>query len=356
MINPDRGRKRVRRRILVWARWGLGLGLAALAVYVLLGRRGELSGTATSFRHIDPLWLLPAVVLEIISIVCFAETITRLLTETDHPLRLRSLVWITVASNSVANSLPAGPAFGAAYSYRQMTLRGVPSILAAWAMLASGILATAGLAMLATVGVVGAFGQSSGVRPDRGDARRAGHCRPARAHPEASPDAHRFRAPRHGRGSLAAAQTALGPGGCGHPVPGAVGAVTPGWPGLVVALAWAVGNWVFDLGCLLCAFGAVGSPIPWRGVVLAYGAAQLAANLPITPGGLGVVEGSLTIGLVAYGGAEASSVAVVLIYRALSFWMPLLVGWAAAGVLAVERKRIERAEPVATGRLEEVAG
>jgi len=37
----------------------------------------------------------------------------------------------------------------------------------------------------------------------------------------------------------------------------------------------------------------------WKGLLLAYGAGQLAADLPITPGGLGVVEGSLTIALVA---------------------------------------------------------
>ena len=40
---------------------------------------------------------------------------------------------------------------------------------------------------------------------------------------------------------------------------------------------------------------AVHAPVPWRGILLAYGAGQLAVNLPVTPGGLGVVEGSLTV-------------------------------------------------------------
>ena len=48
-------------------------------------------------------------------------------------------------------------------------------------------------------------------------------------------------------------------------------------------------------------------PIPWKGLLLAYGAGQLAASLPITPGGLGVVEGSITVALVAFGGSEAST-------------------------------------------------
>ena len=110
------------------------------------------------------------------------------------------------------------------------------------------------------------------------------------------------------------------------------------WSGIARALAWALGNWAFDLGCLLLAFMAVRSAIPWGGLLLAYGAAQLAANLPITPGGLGVVEGSLTIGLVAYGGSEAASVAAVLVYRVLSFWAPLLIGWAVAGRVALDER------------------
>src|SRR5581483_3874931 len=116
-------------------------------------------------------------------------------------------------------------------------------------------------------------------------------------------------------------------------------AVTPGWSGLAIAMVWALANWALDLAALVCAFGAVDAPVPWRGLVLAYGAAQLAANLPITPGGLGVVEGSLTIGLVAYGGAEASSVAAVLVYRVISFWAMLVIGWAVVGGLTLVSRR-----------------
>lgn len=335
-----------RRRLLSWIRFVVGLGLAGLAMWVLLGRRGELSGAGSTFAHIRDWWLVPAVAVEAFSFFCFAQVLGRLLLETDHRLALRPLLGITLASNAVANSLPAGPAFGAVYSYRQMTLRGIPSITSAWAMLASGVLATSGLAVLATIGVGAAEDQSDafdlvGVvvgslvvaallvlllrRPQVLSrpvhvALRAGR----RAWPSGrwDPDA----LTRSFRQRLAA--------------------VTPGWPGLLTALAWAIGNWVFDLGCLLCTFGAVGQTVPWAGVVLAYGAAQLAANLPVTPGGLGVVEGSLTIGLVAYGGAEAKTVAIVIIYRVLSFWVPLLIGWVVVGAMAAAHRRAIRRVPV----------
>jgi hypothetical protein len=88
---------------------------------------------------------------------------------------------------------------------------------------------------------------------------------------------------------------------------------------------------------------AVGVGIPWRGLLLAYGAGQLAANLPVTPGGLGVVEGSLTIALVTFGGAEPSTVAAVFLYRILSFWLELPIGWATWAAL------VWRHRPAAAG-------
>lgn len=66
-------------------------------------------------------------------------------------------------------------------------------------------------------------------------------------------------------------------------------------------LAMATGLWFLDFLYLLCCFGAVHAPIPWHGVLLANGVAQIAAAVPLVPGGLGIVEGSLAVILVTYG-------------------------------------------------------
>jgi uncharacterized protein (TIRG00374 family) len=115
---------------------------------------------------------------------------------------------------------------------------------------------------------------------------------------------------------------------------GQLAAFRPTWREIGSALRLGIGNWVCDCACFALCFLAVGAGIPWKGLLLSYGAGQLAANLPITPGGLGVVEGSITIALVAFGGPRVTTVEAVLIYRLMSFWGQLVVGWTSAGWLA----------------------
>jgi uncharacterized protein (TIRG00374 family) len=60
--------------------------------------------------------------------------------------------------------------------------------------------------------------------------------------------------------------------------------------------------------------------------LLAYCAAQLLGQLPLTPGGLGVVEAGLT-GTLALAAVPAATAALAtLAYRAASYWLPLPVG------------------------------
>ena len=110
----------------------------------------------------------------------------------------------------------------------------------------------------------------------------------------------------------------------------------------LAAVMSALGLWAFDCAALATSFLAVGAGVPWRGLLLTYGASQLAVNLPITPGGLGVVEGTITIALVAFGGAERSIVPAVLCYRIVSFWGLLPVGWCSWAVLGLRSRRQDR--------------
>jgi uncharacterized protein (TIRG00374 family) len=118
-----------------------------------------------------------------------------------------------------------------------------------------------------------------------------------------------------------------------------LGAFRLGWRGLATVVGWGLGTWLLDCTCFALAFLVVRAPIPWGALLLAYGAGQLAANLPITPGGLGVVEGSITAALVLFGGVKAGTVEAVFVYRLVSFWLELIVGWSWAGFLALGVRR-----------------
>jgi len=95
------------------------------------------------------------------------------------------------------------------------------------------------------------------------------------------------------------------------------------WP---QAVATASGRWIFDFLCLYAALLAVGARPPLYVALLAYSAAQLLGQLPLTPGGLGVVEAGLTGTLALAGIAAAPAALATLDYRLASFWLPLPLG------------------------------
>ena len=95
------------------------------------------------------------------------------------------------------------------------------------------------------------------------------------------------------------------------------------WRQAVVLTAGRLG---FDYGCLLAALRATGASPQPSVVLLAYAAAGIIALLPVTPGGLGIVEASLS-GLLILAGVRASyAVLATLAYRIASYWLPLLAG------------------------------
>jgi hypothetical protein len=61
-------------------------------------------------------------------------------------------------------------------------------------------------------------------------------------------------------------------------------------------------------------------------LAVAYGAANIASAIPITPGGLGVIEVTLVAITAGFGAPRATAVIAVLGYRVVNYWLPLLPG------------------------------
>jgi uncharacterized protein (TIRG00374 family) len=107
------------------------------------------------------------------------------------------------------------------------------------------------------------------------------------------------------------------------------------------ALLAAVGNTSFDYLALLTALLAVGANPQPSLVILAYAAVELLALIPFTPGGLGFVEAGLTGTLTLAGVPARDALAATLLYRLVSYWLPLPAGAIAYGIF---RRRYDGAQ------------
>jgi uncharacterized membrane protein YbhN (UPF0104 family) len=90
-------------------------------------------------------------------------------------------------------------------------------------------------------------------------------------------------------------------------------------------LAGAVGYWAFDNAALLATYKAIGHTLPLAILLMGYLLGQLGGLLPL-PGGVGGIDGGLIGVLVLYGAPVAATVAAVLAYRLILFWVPLIAG------------------------------
>jgi uncharacterized protein (TIRG00374 family) len=107
-----------------------------------------------------------------------------------------------------------------------------------------------------------------------------------------------------------------------------VGTLGPRWKR---ALAATSGRWAFDYATLLAALAAVGSQPRPSLVLLAFCVAQILAQIPITPGGLGFVEAGMTAMLTLAGVSAGAAVLATFAYRLFSYWLPLPIGLGAFG-------------------------
>ena len=331
--------RRLSRRAWPVARIVIGFALVGLTLWALSSKTSELEGFHTAFAHFDWWWVAPAVIVEIASYFCFAAMQFELLKAGHLRAPWTPLVKLSFASQAITNSLPIGNAVASVYGFRWFRRFGADNTLAVWALAGTFVAATVSLSLLAVVGLgvaaqegasldlvpvlIGTFLVTLGIG-----------------------SLFVYERPLHGVLSMAVKVSVAV---TGRPrgdtveiidrITAWMTAVRLNWTEIGRIITWGVLNWVLDCACFAMMFLALGAPIPWKGLLLAYGAGQLAASLPITPGGLGVVEGSITVALVAFGGPEASTAYAVLLYRLISFWLILVVGWLFIAQLALQVRR-----------------
>jgi uncharacterized protein (TIRG00374 family) len=277
---------------------------------------------------LNPIWFTAAIAAEVASFTCnFAMQRLALRTNTWFPV-----VTAGLAGNAVTDSLPGGDAAGAAVQFNMLTTAGfdtdtavgglttfsllgvggllalpvftLPAILAGApaspGLIRTGLLGVAGFVLFAIFGVIM-------LRTDRPLATLGRAVQGVRNWATRG-----RRPPMTGLDKRLLTER--------DTIRAVLGKE---WWQAVLLVAGRLG---FDFACLLFCLRATGANPRPSLVLLAYAAAGIVAFFPVTPGGLGIVEASLSGLLILAGVRPASALLATLAYRVASYWLPLLAG------------------------------
>jgi putative heme transporter len=331
------------RRRRVWRLVALSV---AVLVLVALTLRGKLPGAPevlSALSRASWAWLLVAAAMQALSMASFALQQRALLGALGVRIRFRRAIAVTLSRSAISISMPAGAAVSAGYALRHYRRAGATNEVATATMIVSGLVSIGGLAALYIAGVLGAVindPTSPWHQPPAAlvvtstvlllivagivaalvaSIRRRRHG-PAPA-PVMTEPRSAGRIARYAATAWSTARNAWHAGGTLR---------IRDW---VVALAFAAANWLTDLLCLAACTRALGLPIGITTLASIYLVVQIVRQVPITPGGVGLIETAFIAGLTAVGTSVASATAAVLLYRILSCWLVIPIGGFAALLL-----------------------
>jgi uncharacterized protein (TIRG00374 family) len=301
--------------------------ISGVGIYYVLPSVTQVIASWPRLSSLNPIWF---------AVVVAAESGSFLCTFALQRLALRTRGWFAVVTaqltgNAVSKIIPAGAAAGAAVQFRMLATGGIDVDVAVGGLTASSLLGVGGLLALpifalpvilfgspvsrglvhaAFIGIGGfvlfaGFGALILVT-DRplvlaGRLAERVHNRIFRRRPALTGLDTRLLRQRD------AVRTVLG----------------RKWPQAVVLTA---GRLFLDYLCLLAALRATGSHPRPALVLLAYAVSGIVALIPITPGGLGIVEASLSVLLILAGVKASDAFLATLAYRLASYWLPLVAG------------------------------
>ena len=304
--------------------WGLAAGVMAVAAVRAPGAASDVRAVASHMGGLRMAWLAVAVTAQVMALASGTAAQRQLLNAGGTRLRWRTVFALVLASTGLARVMPAGPVTGGAWQVREYRRRGAGTGLGVWAVLLGGISsAVVTLALLlagAAVAGVGSLPLLAGAAVLLAGGAAALFAGAHRAHALSrwlSRRPHRS----HTTARLAAAMSSLSRQRAGL---GSTAGV----------LAYTGTGLLADAGVLAACFGLTGLPVPWRGVLFAYAAGQMAGRFVPLPGGMGGVEGGALGALILSGIAPGAAAAAVILYRVVGYWAVGAAGIAVAATLA----------------------
>ncbi|MGH9044454.1 MAG: lysylphosphatidylglycerol synthase transmembrane domain-containing protein [Acidimicrobiales bacterium] len=327
MSEPPRRRlPRIRKEV----RWTITIFVLFFVFeYLLLPELATARKSVSVLGHVNVAYLVLGFALEVLALIAYAE-LTHTVLAPESPSRPR-ILRINMASLAVSHVVPGGTAPGTAVGYRLLTdadvsgstaglglaTQGAGSALVLNAIFWLALIVSIplrgfnplyGIAAIAGVVLIAAFagtiifltrGRTRAVRWIEVLARRLPFVNPKAVSEMLTRLADRVRVLLKDKALLR------------H------------------AVIWAAANWLLDAASLwVFLFAFDSKPVLPIDLLVAYGLANILAVIPITPSGLGVVEGVLIPTLVGFNVPRTTAIFGVIGYRLINFWLPIPIGGA----------------------------
>lgn len=303
------------------------IAFAAVIYYFVIPIIPKFTNAWSELGRVQPVLLVIGLGLEIVALYCYAPLMKAALGEAGEPLSHWRLFRIQMSTRALSSIVPGGSAASSALGYRLMTLSGVSgpdagfalatvglgsavvlNLILWFALIVSipirGVNAFYGSAALAGVIVMGlAAGLVFGLMEGQGRSERV----------------IRWIARKFGMDDDKAA-TVL------QRVAERLEQLISDKSLLSRVAFWAALNWLFDAAALWVFLRAFNVTMELDALIIAFGIANVAAAVPITPGGLGYVDAGYVAMLTGFGAAARLATLGVASYRFAQFFFPILLG------------------------------
>jgi len=336
------------RSLLVTLKWVVfGIVVYFFVIPLIPGFRRAVS----ELSQVEPLLLFVGLALQILALFSYSLLTRAAMGSGNHGVSIWRLFRIQLSTKSVGNILPGGSAASSALGYRLLRLSGVQGPDAGFALATAGLGSAVVLNLILWVGLIASI-PGKGVNPAYGTAAIVGVIvmvvaaaliigiidGQGRAERALRWLAGKF---RFDEDRAAEVLKHLG---------SRLQGLAADRKLLIRVLAWATINWLLDAASLWVFLSAFGETVPPDALIVAFGLANIMAVVPITPGGLGIVESIFIPTLVGFGATRSGATIGVLSYRIAQYWLPILFGAVSYLSLRVGPFAIERRAKLQTWR------
>lgn len=316
-----------------------------VVVYFVFLSIPGLRRAVSQLSEVNPALLAVGLALQLLALFCYSLMTRAALGPAGHHLSNMRLFRIQLSTKALSSTIPGGSAAGSALGYRLLTLSGVPGPDAGFALATAGLSSAVVLNLILWIGLIVSI-PLRGVNALYGTAAVAGVILMGAA-------AALVFGLMEGQGRAErvlrwiAHKLHLNEERAGHTmrhIASRLEDLATDRQLLVRVGGWAAANWLLDALSLWVFLRAFGGSVPIDGLIVAFGLANVLAVIPLTPGGLGIVEGIYVPVLVGFGLTRATAVVGVVSYRIAQFWFPIVLGGICYLTLRVGPWSIERRE------------